>query len=91
MTAHTHIATELPYNGNNPNNCDCCGVSSATFKFTPVDSFGTTVNLCPTCRTSPVYGTYNAYIHYSITPDMLKINVERLCWANPNLKFPHII
>ncbi len=88
---YTHVATELPYNGYKPNNCDCCGTNSATFTFTPIDTIKKTINLCPECRTSPVHGFYNAYEFYNIVPDIIKINIERLCWKNENLKHPHII
>ena len=83
-TQHTHTAKILPYDGHNPNNCDCCGIQSASWSFTPLDIFNKTLNLCATCRTTSVQGMSDAYQLYNITPDLFKSNIEKLCWYNNN-------
>jgi hypothetical protein len=77
---HTHVATKLPYNGNNPNNCSCCGIRSASWSFTPLDIMNSTIHLCYHCRTSPVGSSLSAYIKYDIVPDVKRDFIEYGCW-----------
>lgn len=80
MTNPTHNANILPYDGNNPNNCDFCGIRSASWKFTPLDTMDETHCLCFECRDPRV----NAYGRLGIVPDKDTETIEKWCWYRNN-------
>ena len=74
----THLAKECPYDGNNPNNCDYCGVRSATWFFEGIRFPRKDHRLCPDCR------KYRILEELSIISDKSYDYLNKKCWYYVN-------